>query len=166
MKRVLPIALAFLLLGTGSLMAQTGGTWDPQEAFRQAQLLASSGKLKQGLALFLEIRERAPRYRSVAVQRNICRLYEKTGDIPQALKEYERFILDYPWARDRVQTLMRMAAMAEVALHDLDRAWKYLDMIPEKTFPRGIWPPISSTRATSWRIWAARKRPWSITRGW
>jgi len=149
MKRPLLIgALLVMLILPQGVWAQGGEKgWDPQEAFRQAQLWASSGKLKKGLGLFLEIREKSPGYRPMAVQRNICRLYERTGNIPQALKEYESFIQRYPWARDRVQMLMRMAAMAEVALHDLDRAWKYLNMVPEDRVSPGDMAPYLFNKA-------------------
>ncbi len=141
------VLVALLALSRG-VVAQSGGeNWDPQEAFRQAQLLTSNGKLKKGLALFLEIREKSPGYRPMAVQRNICRLYERTGNISQALKEYEGFVQRYPWARDRVQILMRMAAMAEVALGDLDRAWKYLNMVPEDKVPPGDMAPYLFNKA-------------------
>ena len=109
--------------------------WDPGEAILRARMLVDAGKLRQGLALFLQIREKAPHFRPFEVQREICRLYERLGDIPKALKEYETLINDYPWARERIQILMRMAAMAEVALHDLDRAWGYLEEIPEDKVP-------------------------------
>ena len=143
MRRLFSIGLLLLFLAFPLVAGAQGreGNWDPQEAFRQAQLFASNGQLHKGLALFLKIREKSPGFRPMAVQRNICRLYERTGDIPQALKEYENFIQRYPWARDRVQILMRMAAMAEVALHDLDRAWKYLDMVPENKVPPGDMAP-------------------------
>ncbi|GEM_PF-1244660 len=160
-RLILPVCLVLLLAWVpDALKAQTGGkgtpgeavgfqgeAWDSQEAFRRAQLLVSSGKLKEGLDLFLELREKAPRYRPLAVQRYICRLYEKTGDIAQALREYEVFIKRYPWARDRVQMLMRMAAMAEVALHDLNRAWRYLEMVPEDRVPPGDMAPYLFNKA-------------------
>ena len=115
--------------------------WDPQEVYRRAQLLVDKGGLRQGLDLFLRLREQSPRYRPLAVQRHICQLYERIGDISKALEEYEGFIRRFPWARDRVQMLMRMAAMAEVALHDLGRAWRYLEMIPEDKVPPGDMAP-------------------------
>ena len=118
-----------------------GENWDPQEVYRRAQLLVDKGSLRQGLDLFLRLREQSPRYRPLAVQRHICQLYERIGDISKALEEYEGFIRRFPWARDRVQMLMRMAAMAEVALHDLGRAWRYLEMIPEDKVPPGDMAP-------------------------
>lgn len=158
MRRLLLLGfLAFLLVWASSpLMAQIqegspsgaqaretvqGENWDPQEVYRRARLLVDKGSLRQGLDLFLQLREQSPRYRPLAVQRHICQLYERIGDISKALEEYEGFIRRFPWARDRVQMLMRMAAMAEVALHDLGRAWKYLEMIPENKVPPGDMAP-------------------------
>ncbi len=158
MRRLLFLGfLAFLLIWAFSpLMAQTregallgaqaqetvqGENLDPQEIYRRAKLLMDKGNLRHGLDLFLQLREQSPRYRPLAVQRHICQLYERLGNISKALEEYGDFIKRFPWARDRVQMLMRMAAMAEVALHDLNRAWGYLEMIPEDKVPPGDMAP-------------------------
>jgi len=133
---ILRAFLVLLIVATVSpvVLGQERG-WDPGETYRRAQMLVDEGQLRRGLALFLQIREKAPHFRPFEVQREVCRLYERLGDIPKALEEYETLINNYPWARERIQILMRMAAMAEVALHDLDKAWSYLEEIPEDKVP-------------------------------
>ncbi len=133
---ILRAFLAFLFIVTMSpgVLGQEGN-WDPGETYRRAQRLVNEGQLRRGLALFLQIKDRSPHFKPLGVQREVCQLYERLGDIPKALEEYENLISKYPWARDRIQILMRMAAMAEVALHDLDRAWGYLEKISVDKVP-------------------------------
>ncbi len=133
---ILRAFLVLLIVATVSpvVLGQERG-WDPDETYRRAQRLVDEGQLRRGLALFLQIKERAPYFRPLGVQREVCQLYERLGDISKALEEYEDLISRYPWARDRIQILVRMAAMAEVALHDLDKAWGYLEKIPEDKVP-------------------------------
>ncbi len=139
MRRWFLVAFSLLILPWAAFGQDAG--WDANGVYIRAQHLVDEGRIRQGLALFLQIRERAPHFRPLRVQRSICCLYERVGDIHNALKECEAFVEKYPWARGRFQMLMRMAAMAEVALHDLDRAWGYLEMIPEDKVPPGDMAP-------------------------
>jgi tetratricopeptide (TPR) repeat protein len=121
--------------------------WAPEDNYRKAKVLMEKQRFREALDLFLTLRDNFPQYNPLAVQRDVCRLYEKLGRIPQALKEYDILLERFPSVQDRFQILMRMAAMSEVALNDLDRAWHYLEMIPEDEVPPGDMAPYLFNKA-------------------
>lgn len=130
MKRLFSCLLGIALFSSFPLNALCQ-VRDAQATFKKAQWLCERGEVRESLSLFLALRESAPGYRATEVQRYICKGYEKLGEFDRALEEYEVYVKKFPWARDRVKILMRMVAIAEVAMEDLKRAWQYLSMAYE-----------------------------------
>jgi len=141
MKKII-FSLSFLFIFCTALFAS-----DPEVIFNRAKLLWEEARVKESLKLFISLKEDFPSYKPKQVQWYMCRGYEKIGNFEKALDECEKYVANFPWAKDRIEVLMRMAAIAEVALEDLDRAWKYLSSIDEAEVSPFEMPPLLFNKA-------------------
>lgn len=133
-KGAVLIPLLFILWAP---LCHAGVIQEMDGIFKSAQIHYNLGDLPKALEMFKELRRRDATFRGREVQLYIAECYEAMAKLPEALKEYQRFITRFPSAPSVPRALIKLVALKRVLGQKMDlnqltqQLWKAVQSSPK-----------------------------------